>query len=288
MKGAVVVIDAADRAGRGVVQAALLAPRSVVAVSNDTDELARLRKDSSRVDLETVRGSIANESQSARLAGALRDLGRPIDGIVIASCGSPLGGRVLDHSVAAFQQRLEADLVPHLAAARSLLPLLTCGGRTGSYIVIGSPGAEHPWAGYSYCSIAAAAKNMLVRVLHEEARALDVRVQLLAVKKPIRAVENGDRAGADWPEAIAIGEQALALIDRAEPRIANEAVVPFTPRLPPRTSPPAEKVIASLAQIARSTLLEAEELERDEQSVLDQTRRAIKPILDSTQKTRGT
>jgi NAD(P)-dependent dehydrogenase (short-subunit alcohol dehydrogenase family) len=287
MKGAVVVIDAAERAGRGVVQAALIASRSIIAVSNDTDELALLRGDSSRVDLVTVRGSIANEAESVRLAGALRELGRPFEGIVIASCGSPLGGRVLDHSVAAFRQRLEADLVPQLAAARSLLPLLTSGGRTGSYIVIGSPGAEHPWAGYSYCSVAAAAKNMLVRVLHEEARAFDVRVQLLAVKKPIRAAENGDRAGEDWPDAVAIGEQALALVDRAELRTANEAVVPFTPRPLSRTSQPADQVTTSLAQIARSTLLAAEDLERDELSVLDQTRRAIKPILDSTQKTRG-
>lgn len=287
MKGAVVVIDAADRAGRGVVQAALIASHPIVAVSNDTIELARLRADSRRVDLETIRGSIANESESVRLAGALRELGRPIDGIVIAVHGSPLGGRVLDHSVVAFQQRLQAELVPQLAAARSLLPLLTCGGRTGSYVVIGSPGAEHPWAGYSYCSIASAAKNMLVRVLHEEARAFDLRVQLLAVKKPIRAAENGNCAGEDWPEAIAIGEQALSLIDRAELRTASEAVVPFTPPFLSRTSQPAEHVTTSLAQIARSTLLEAEELERDEQSVLDQTRRAIKPILDSAQKTRG-
>jgi len=277
MKGAVVIIDAADRAGRGIVQAALRANRPVVAVSKDSAELARLRTESPRADLVTIDGSIANES-SALLAASLGYLGRPIDGIVIATSGVPLGGRILDHSVEKFQQRLQDDLFPQLAAARSLLPLLTRGGRNGSYVVVGSPGAEHPWAGYSYCSIAAAAMTMLVRVLHEEARALDVRVHLLAVNRPIRTAENCGCAGEDWPDALAVGEQALALIDRSEPRKADEAVVPFIP--PPRKVRPS-RIAAAFAKPNREPSFSTD---YGGQAILEQTWRALQPILDSTQK----
>jgi NAD(P)-dependent dehydrogenase (short-subunit alcohol dehydrogenase family) len=281
MKGAVVIIDAADRAGRGIVQAALRADRPVVAVSKDSAELARLRNESPRADLVTLDGSIANESDSALLAAALRDLERPIDGIVIATSGAPLSGRILDHSVEKFQQRLQDDLFPQLAAARSLLPLLTRWGRNGSYVVIGSPGAEHPWSGYSYCSIAAAAMTMLVRVLHEEARALDVRVQMLAVNRPIRTAENCGCAGKGWPDAVAIGERALALIDRIEPRIADEAVVSFTPRpaLAQRAKPAATSLASPDAQAPFSA-------DYGGQAVLEQTWKALEPILNSTPKTR--
>ena len=279
MKGAVVVIDAGDCAGRGVVQAALQAGRPTIAVSQDVAELARLRKAGAR-ELATVHGSIATEDDSTLLAAMLRNLHRPIDGIVIATSGAPLRGRVLDHPVETFQRRLEADLFPQLAAARALLPLLTRGGRSGSYVVLGSPGAEHPWAGYSYCSIAAAAMNMLVRVLHEEARALDVRVQLLAINRPIRTAENCGCAGEGWPEAVAIGEQALALIDRAEPRQADEAVVPFiTPARKAREARAATTIAPPGGEPSFAK-------DYGDEAVLEQTWRALRPILDSTPKPR--
>jgi NAD(P)-dependent dehydrogenase (short-subunit alcohol dehydrogenase family) len=269
MKGLVVVVDAADGAGRGVVDAALQARRPVVAVTRERSELVRLRTRSSEADITVISGSISNEAESAQLAASLRDLGRPIDGIVIATSGVPLSGRVLDHSVETFQRRLEADLFPHLAAARSLLPLLTYWGRNGGYVVIGSPGAEHPWSGYSYCSIAASSLNMLVRVLHEEARALDVRVQMLAVKRPIRTTENHHCAGEDWPDAVAIGHQALELIDRVNPRIAHEAIVPVMPVIGSKRLERTDRQLASFTT------------DHGGQSALEETWRALKPILDS-------
>jgi NAD(P)-dependent dehydrogenase (short-subunit alcohol dehydrogenase family) len=268
MKGVVAVIDAADVAGRGVVEAALRAGRPVVAVSPDTAELARLRKLSGDADLTAIRGSIADESACAALAVALRDIDRPVEGIVIATSGDPIGGRVLDHSVETFQRRLQTDLFPQLTAARSLLPLLTYWGRSGGYVVIGSPGAEHPWSGYSYCSIAAAAMSMLVRVLHEEARSLAVRVQLLAVKRPIRTTENPG-ACEHWPDALAIGEQALALIDRLDPRTADEAVVKFVSR---SVSPSSQSPLGT------------RHVDAGDQTALEETWRALEPIFNSIPK----
>jgi NAD(P)-dependent dehydrogenase (short-subunit alcohol dehydrogenase family) len=227
MKGPVVVIDAANGIGRGVVQAALSSGRPVIAVSQDQNELRALRKRHPGADLAAIVGSIADEAGSTALAFRLRELDRPIAGIVVANCSEPVRGRVLDQSAEESQRRIEGDLLPHFAAARQLLPLLSESGRHGGYVVIGSPGSEHPWAGYGYRSVAAAAVNMLVRVLHDEARALGVRVQLLAISRPARTDENREFACDGWPSALAIGEQALALIDHTEPQKAASAVVPF-------------------------------------------------------------
>ena len=66
---------------------------------------------------------------------------------------------------------------------------------------------------------------MLARVLHDEARNLAVRVQLLSVERPI---PEGPRAHLcpQWPTALEIGRRALALVegDGGQP---PRAVVPF-------------------------------------------------------------
>src|SRR3546814_13447028 len=82
-----------------------------------------------------------------------------------------------------------SDVCSSDLAARHLLPLLAEHGH-GGYVLIGGPGAEHPWAGYGHYSIGAAALRMLARVLHDEARTLPVRVQLLAIDSPARTDAN--------------------------------------------------------------------------------------------------
>lgn len=234
MKAPVVILDAARGVGRGVLQAALEEGRPVIAVSLDQAELRSLRKRHPAADLNIVAGSIADEASAAALAVALRELERPIAGIVVAVCNEPAPGRVLDHASDELQRRLQADLFPQLAAARQLLPLLSESGRNGGYVVVGSPGSENPWAGYGYRSIAASAISMLVRVLHDEARHIGVRVQLLGVTRPVRTDENDACACEGWPSATAIGEQALALIDQGDARRATMPIVPFDPDAPRR------------------------------------------------------
>jgi NAD(P)-dependent dehydrogenase (short-subunit alcohol dehydrogenase family) len=275
MKGPVVVIDAANGVGRAIVQAALAERRPVVAVSQDADELRRLRQHEATMNgldfepagyaLSTIHGSIDDEASSAALAAKLRALDRPIAGIVLANCSEPARGRVLDQPAAELQRRLEIDLLPQLAAARHLLPVLAEGGRNGGYVLIGSPGSEQPWAGYGYRSIAAAAISMLVRVLHIEARPLGVRVQMLGITRPVRTEENRDTACEGWPAAAAIAEQALALVDHADPRQAANPIVRF-PWRAPEPAPAAPAFVES-------------EPEPIPNAVLEQTWGALEPLL---------
>lgn len=223
---AVVVLGATGGVGRGVVEAALASGRPVIAVARDKAGLQCLRGKHADADLSIVAGSVSSDADGARLAKALRKLGRPVGAVVAAVSGGASRGRLLDHPAAYLRQRLDEDLLPHLAAARHLLPLLAEADRGGTYVLIGGPGADRPWAGYGHRSIATAALRMLARVLHEEARTIGVRVQLLAIESPVCTELNRAHACEQWPSALAVGQRALALL---EPRGTQpaEAVVRY-------------------------------------------------------------
>jgi NAD(P)-dependent dehydrogenase (short-subunit alcohol dehydrogenase family) len=232
MKSPVIVLDAANPVGRGVVEASLALSRPVIAVSRDARALRALREREIEfarkgVELQVIEGGVEDEAAAEALAGALRALERPLAGLVLTLCKEPPRGRVLDQPARELQRRLEADLLPHQAAARHLLPVLSEAGRNGGYVVIGSAGSDHPWVGYGYRSISAAAIAMLVRVLHNEARLLGVRVQMLAVSRPVKTDENLDNACTGWPAAGELARQALALVDQVESHHPVSAMVRF-------------------------------------------------------------
>ena len=236
MTAPVVVIDAANPVGRAVVEQALAVSRPVIAVTADPRAARRLRarQDESAdrgAALTVIDGSITDEAAAATLADTLRGFDRPLAGVVLATCADPRRGRVLDQPVRDLHRHLEADLRPQLAAARQLLPVLAGHGRGGGYVVVGTAGTDHPWAGYGVRSIAAAAVAMLVRVLHDEARLLGVRVQMLAVSRPVCTDDNRDEACAGWPAAERLAERALALVDQTDARHPVSAVVRFAEAL---------------------------------------------------------
>ena len=147
--------------------------------------------------------------------------------MLVSRCTEQARGRVLDQSSQALLDKLQRDLLPHLVAARALLPVLASRAAT-DYIVIGGPGSENPWAGYGHRSICRRGATMLLRVLHDEARALSVRVQMLSVDSPVRTADNASCACEQWPSAIALGMQALALLDQTDATKSVQAVVKVT------------------------------------------------------------
>jgi NAD(P)-dependent dehydrogenase (short-subunit alcohol dehydrogenase family) len=281
MKGSIVVLDASNGIGRAVVAAAVAAGRPVIAVSPDRAALKRLQAGHPGADLTVVRGSIADEASSSTLAAQLHDFGRPLAGVIVCSCREPGRGRLLEQSNDQLRRTLDDELLPQLTAARELIPLLARAGRNGSYVVIGGPGGEQPWAGYGQRSIASAATRMLLRVLHDEARALAVRVQLLAVEMPARTEDNDEHACDQWPSALAVAGRALELIDQVESREPAEAVVRFAWHATPA------KVLAAVTP-RRPTPRPAAPGRADDESApmpsLDDTWALLKPLLASTHK----
>ncbi|HZH42501.1 MAG TPA: SDR family oxidoreductase, partial [Lysobacter sp.] len=206
---AVLVVGATGVVGLGVVAAALAAGHPVIAVARDRARLRALRRAHPDAALSLIPMAVDTDEHAASLARALRRRGRRLLGVVAALRGEPMRGRVLDQPAAALGCALECDLLPHLALARALLPQLAPGQ---GYVLVGGPGDETPWIGYGHRSIAAAALRMLACVLHEEARAHGVRVQLLAIGSPVRGSRNARCACPDWPTAERVGAQALAML----------------------------------------------------------------------------
>jgi len=220
--GVLVVLGATGCLGRETVAEALRGGHEVLAVARDADALDALVAAHPGAALVPLVASLSSDAGGDALGERLDALGRPIAGAIAAIRGTPMRGRLLDQPGDFLRRRIDEDLLPHLFAARQLLPRLSASG-LGSYVLIGGPGADFPWAGYGHHSIAEAALRMLARVLHDEARALDVRVHLLGVNAPLRTQQNARHACDAWPSPGAVARRALALVRRSEP--AFDAVV---------------------------------------------------------------
>lgn len=216
IKPTVVVLGAAGVVGQGTVRSAVAAGRRVVAVGDSRGELAVLRNLHPGADLALRAATISTDADAGRLAAALRRDDRPIEGVIDAMAAGPGRGRLIDQPTDVLRKTLEADLLPHLSAARHLIPLLAETKRGGSYVLIGGPGSEAAWLNYGCRSVAAAALRMLANVLHDEAQPLDVRVQMLLLETPIRGEACAAHQCPQWPNGDAIGERALQLIARED------------------------------------------------------------------------
>ncbi|KAB7763460.1 SDR family NAD(P)-dependent oxidoreductase [Xanthomonas maliensis] len=206
-----VVIGGSGRVGAGVVAALLEAQLPVLAVGRDAARLEALRtRHGDSPLLDTLQASVADDVRAQALAAALAQRARPL-GAVVASLGSPrTPGRVLDRPVAALRRRLERDLLPHLAAARHLMPLLAEADRGGRYLLVGNPCALRAWSALGDVSVAAAATRMLAQVLHEEAKPLGVRLHLLSVEQPVCTTSQD--ACPEWIRAVDVGRAAVSLL----------------------------------------------------------------------------
>lgn len=227
MRPAVLVLGATGTVGRGVVQAAVEADWPVVAVARDAAELGRLRRQYPHAQLQTLTGSVADDTSAEALVVALEKLNRPFAGVISALSSGRERGRLLDQPSEQLRQVFDEVVLPQLVAARHLLPWLARSGRNCGYAVIGGPGGRNPWAGYGHRSVAAAALRMLARVLHGEARAFAVRLQLLEVESPVRTDANEPHACKQWPCVSDIGRKALALLAHRNDARCVEAVVAY-------------------------------------------------------------
>ncbi|MFN3842373.1 MAG: SDR family NAD(P)-dependent oxidoreductase [Rehaibacterium terrae] len=243
MKAPALVVGASGGLGRGIVQALLDADYPVIAVARDARRLQALKDASARPEAVTVvPGSIADEAAGAALAASLRQLRRPPGCIVVSVMGPRERGRVLDREADFLRRKFDEDVIPHLVAARHLLPLLAEHGRCGPYLMLGGPCADSPWAGYGQLSISAAALRMLAQVLRQEALATSVRVQQLAICSPVRTGAAGACDCPEWPTALQVGRRVVGLIEQPE---SAEAVVRFDAACG-RDSAPVDELLAQI------------------------------------------
>ena len=235
MPRALVVLGAGGTVGTGVVEAALDSGHAVVAVGMDAAARHALLAGRPHAWLTAIEGAIGSDADAAVLALRLRALHVRIDGVIASLAGVHPCGRLMDEPADVLQRTLDQDLLPHLFAARHLLPLLV--DDSAGYVLVGGPGGRYPWAGYGHCSIAAAALRMMARVLHDEAGRQGQRVQLLSMDAPLGAKAS--------TEAVALGHRALAMLEAAR-RSCPAPIVDYA-------ASPASGVIASAAASTASS-----------------------------------
>lgn len=227
MKPAVLILDATGTIGRAAVKAAVGAGWPVVAVARERQALEELRGRYPKARLQLLTGSVSDDAVAAELVAKLQALDRPFTGVVAALGAGDERGRLLDQSSEQLRHTFDDAVLPHLVAARHLLPWLAASGRNCGYVLIGGPGGRYPWAGYGHRSIAAAAVRMLAQVLHGEARQFSVRLQLLEVESPVRTDDNEKHACRQWPCVDHIGRKALALLLHRNDARCTEAVIDY-------------------------------------------------------------
>lgn len=213
IKPPVLVLGATDGLGIGLVEASLEAGHPVIAVSDDREQLDLLRERfASRGKVSTLQGSVRTDAEAALLVRSLRELPAvPVVAIVNLHVECERG-LLLEHDAAFLERVLQAEVVPHMNAARHLLSLLAESGRCARYLVMGGPNADTSWVGYGHHSIAAAATRMLVRALRRETEDSPVRVQQLVVSKPVRTEQNARCACPEWPDALSVGRYAVKML----------------------------------------------------------------------------
>ncbi len=241
----VLVLDADCESGRGVVAAAAAIRRPIIATGTDTDALKGLRRLHPEAALTLIDGDSRDDAYAARLASAVAAIDRPLGAVVAAIAPPSLRGRVLDQPVETLRDALDQTLIAHTAAARHLLPLLKRCDRGGAYVMLGGAGSRAPWAGYGHRSVAAAALRMLAEVLHNEARTLSLRLQLLSVEDPL------DEEASPLTARV-VGSKALSLALCERCTGATRAVVDFRAQASACSTPPsAHRALADARALLR-------------------------------------
>jgi NAD(P)-dependent dehydrogenase (short-subunit alcohol dehydrogenase family) len=226
----IAVVGATGTIGSALVRHLAAAGQPVIAIAPQLDRLQVLSAAAAPGVVTALTGRIENDADAERLANELRALGRPLAGVVVTfpHGRTALGtdrGRVLDQTTAMLEDCLRQTVLAQHALARQLIPLLVESDRNAHYVIVGGPGSETPWAGYGHRSVAMAATRMLARVLHDEARASGVRVQLLSIDSPVRSDEPGEHECPDWPSASDVARKAARLLDRNGRDESTDAVV---------------------------------------------------------------
>ncbi|HET7204788.1 MAG TPA: SDR family oxidoreductase [Steroidobacteraceae bacterium] len=225
----IVVVGATGTIGQALVRQLVASGQPVVAVAAQFDGLAGLREAATPGAVTPIVGRIDTDADAQRLADQLRALDRPLAGVVVtfphgraAEAGR---GRLLEQPTEVLNDCIEQTVIAQHALARHLIPLLAESGRNTRYVIVGGPGSETPWAGYGQRSVAMAATRMLARVLHDEARASGVRVQLLSIDSPVRSEEPGDHECPEWPAASDVARSVARLVDRRSTDESTDAIV---------------------------------------------------------------
>jgi NAD(P)-dependent dehydrogenase (short-subunit alcohol dehydrogenase family) len=209
----VAVIGATGDVGRGITAVLLDRGHQVTGVARNTSRLETLRQYCGAPStLDTLAGSIANDSDAAHLAAALRNRFERPDAIVVTVNAPRQPRPLLELRSDDYAALIGQDLISHFTAARAFVPLLA---PNGVLLGIGGGSCDFVLQGGIPQSNAQAALRMLYRGLAEECRGC-IHVRELIIASVVNGASNRHAAHPSWVTEREVGAQVAAMLEQPE------------------------------------------------------------------------
>jgi NAD(P)-dependent dehydrogenase (short-subunit alcohol dehydrogenase family) len=211
-QGTLLVVGASGDVGRGIVEAAMLSGRRVVAAGREAGRLEPLRNLGGPERLALASGDLAGETAALRLweaaHGAFGEVSDVVVSVSAANAAAPLLTRSLEDMAAV----LAGNVLTHFVAAKVFLPRLP---QAGLLIGIGGGTADFIFPGMAPVSMGQAALRMLYRGLAKECKAGAQPRELLIVSM-VAGQSNRAAAQPDWVTDREVGTHVCAILDAPE------------------------------------------------------------------------
>jgi NAD(P)-dependent dehydrogenase (short-subunit alcohol dehydrogenase family) len=229
-----VVAGGTGTVGEGIVRTFLKEGAAVIVPSRTSEALDRLRGFLAGTPLDrftSLVGNIGDVTDAARMRDEILARFGRIDAVV-ASLGGTWEERLplVDVPMETWKRYGESNLTPHFVAARTFLPILAK-QKGASYTLLGGLSAVLTIPLYSVVSINSAAQLMMARVLMEEFKGANVRInQVLFGFVNTRA--RAAYARPEWVTADEVGAFCAYLASK-EAAMINGGVIQLSDRPPP-------------------------------------------------------
>jgi NAD(P)-dependent dehydrogenase (short-subunit alcohol dehydrogenase family) len=211
-EGPLLVIGAAGDVGRGIVEAALVSGRQVVAAGRSAAGLQALADRHGSAALACVSGDLGSEAGAAALWDAAQQpFGGIVDVVVSVNAASRLS-RLLDWSTDDLAEAMAGNVLTHFIAAKTFLPRMS---EAGLLIGIGGGTADFIFPKMAHVSMAQAALRMLYRGLAKEQKT-GAQVRELMIVSMVAGESNRETAQPDWVTDVEVGRHVCAILDTPE------------------------------------------------------------------------
>ena len=208
----IMVIGAAGDVGQGLVKQFLREGYHVLACGRSAERLEALRKRLDHGELDTMHGSIANESSAASLReAAIARLGK-LHAVVTAVNGPSKQRPLTEIGSEEFIDLFRDNVLTHFVAAKTFIPAIDA---AGLYLAIGGGLADLRAPRFGHIGVCQAAQRRLFVALADEF-GVRIRVRELMIYSVVAGQSNRLKARAEWLTDDEIGRYAVAVFEHPE------------------------------------------------------------------------
>jgi len=169
------IAGGSGRVGKGIIKIFLEEGAFVITSSRFKEKLENLKQNFNSENLYLIEGNIGDEADAIRIRDEILNKFKRID-IVVASIGSWWSGKkIIDLDLKTYENVMNERLTTHFICAKTFLKYMV-EVNNGVYILIGGFHAKIPLKEAGIISIAGAGEIMLTKVLYEELKNYNIRI----------------------------------------------------------------------------------------------------------------